>query len=422
MDITTLLIGLALGAVLGGALAWAAARSQVLGARTDAVLEGATAREELAAATSERDVLRARVVDLEAAVADDAQTAAALRPVQDALRRVTAQVETLERDRVHQFAGVRDALVRLEESTATVGRETQSLAGSLRVSSVRGRWGETQLRRVLEVSGMLPRCDFEEQARGTSAAGEGVQPDVLVRLPGDKQLVIDAKAPMSEWLSAQGEDVTDEQRSAALRRHAADLRRHVKALAAKEYWTAFQPSPEMVVCFVPTDATLAAALSADPALHDDAMSQRVVLVSPATLLALLRTVAYTWQQDALTRSAQELLDVGRELYQRLSTLGDRASAMGRSLTRSVEAYNALVGTLESRVFVSARRMTEIGLSSDELGEVEPLDASPRPLSAPELVAELDLAAAPHERPELDLEPSTQSADRFSARASGTPGR
>ncbi|GAA3610330.1 DNA recombination protein RmuC [Marihabitans asiaticum] len=422
MDITTLLVGLVIGAALGAALAWGYARGSVLSARTEAVLGAASAREELAAATSERDVLRARVVDLEATVADDAQTAAALRPVQDALARVSTQVQTLERDRVDQFAGVRDALVRLEESTATVGRETQSLAGSLRVSSVRGQWGETQLRRVLEVSGMLPRCDFEEQARGTNTAGEGVNPDVVVRLPGEKQLVIDAKAPMSDWLAAHGEDVSDEQRAAALSRHAKALRSHVRTLAAKEYWTAFEPSPEMVVCFVPTDATLAAALSADPSLHEEAMRERVVLTSPATLLALLRTIAYTWQQDALTRSAQELLDVGRELYQRLGTLGDRTSAMGKSLARSVEAYNALVGTLESRVFVSARRMTDIGLSTDAIAELEPVETAPRALSAPELVEELDLAAGPHGRPELDLDQRPQPDDRFSARASGTPGR
>ena len=169
-------------------------------------------------------------------------------------------------------------------------------------------------------------------------------------------------------------------------------------LSSKAYWTAFEPSPEMVVCFVPSDATLAAALSRAPGLHEEAMAERIVLASPGTLLALLRTVAYAWQQDAVTRDAQELLTVGRELYARLGTLGEHATRMGRSLQRSVEDYNRLVGSLESRVLVSARRMGEIGLSSDEIHEVPAVTTTPRPLTAPEL---LDVVA--DHRPELDLD-------------------
>lgn len=404
MDVMTLLPGLLLGALLGAALVWAWMRPQVLGARGEAAALGAETREELAATAAERDVLRARVVDLEASVVDDAQTAAALRPMQEALRRVAAQVDTLERDRVDQFSAVREALTRVESSTRRVSDEAGSLASSLRVSSVRGTWGETQLRRVLESAGMLARCDFEEQARGTTAEGEGVRPDVVVHLPGGKHLVIDAKAPMSDWLQAQAEGVSAEEHQRLLGRHSTALRGHVRTLAAKEYWSAFDPTPEMVVCFVPSEATLASALAHDPALHEEAMRSRVVLTSPGTLLALLRTVAYTWQQDALTRSAQELLALGRELHARLSTLGDRTTALGRQLTRSVESYNALVGTLESRVLVSARRMTELGLAAEDLPELQPVTAAPRPLTAPELVLEeLEVAAAPYARPEVDTD-------------------
>ena len=381
MDITTLLTGLVLGALVGALVASLATRARVVGL------------------TAQRDGLRERVTDLEASLADDAETAAALAPMGETLRRVSRTVEQLERDRVGQFATVRDALGRVEQTTTRVGHEAASLASSLRVSSVRGAWGEVQLRRVLEVSGLLARCDFEEQAKGVTAAGRDVRPDVVVHLPGDKHLVIDAKAPMSHWLQAQAEDIDPEEQARLLEGHAASLRGHVATLAGKAYWSAFDPSPEMVVCFVPSDATLAAALSQAPGLHEEAMASKVVLASPSTLLALLRTVAFTWQQDAVTRDARELLAIGRELYTRLGTLGEHATRMGRSLQRSVEDYNRLVGSLESRVLVSARRMGEIGLSTDPIDEVPPVTVTSRPLTAPEL---LDAVAADDARPELDL--------------------
>ena len=231
---------------------------------------------------------------------------------------------------------------------------------------MRGAWGEVQLRRVLEASGMLPRCDFDEQVTAVSAHGRGVRPDVVVRLPGGKVLVVDAKAPMIAFLDAQAEDLPDDERAALLAEHAAGLGRHVSALAAKEYWSAFREGPEMVVCFVPSDAMLGAALAAQPALHERALAQRVVLVGPGSLMALLRTVAFTWQQDALSANARELLDLGRDLHRRLGTLGAHTAKVGRSLQSSVEAYNAMVGALESRVMVTARRMHDLDLVGDEL--------------------------------------------------------
>lgn len=387
MDITTLLTGLLLGGAVGALIAWLAVRTQVVEARV------------------ERDGLRERLGDLEASLGDDAETAAALAPMGETLRRVSLTVEQLERDRVDQFASVRDALGRVEQSTTRVGHEASSLASSLRVSSVRGAWGEVQLRRVLEVSGLMARCDFEEQAKGATPDDREVRPDVVVHLPGDKHLVIDAKAPMSQWLQAQAEDIDPEEHARLLEGHAAALRSHVGTLAGKAYWTAFDPSPEMVVCFVPSDATLAAALAQAPGLHEEAMASKVVLVSPSTLLALLRTVAFTWQQDAVTRDARELLTVGRELYARLGTLGEHATRMGRSLQRSVEDYNRLIGSLESRVLVSARRMSELGLSHDTIDEVPAVTTTPRPLTAPEL---LEAVAREDARPELDLEGLSRS--------------
>ena len=379
------------GTVLGALGAWLVAR--VLFAGRSASL------------TTERDLLRERVVDLEAAISEDAQTATMLAPLRDALVRVERQVGTLERDRVEQFSQVSVQLADVTTSTDALRSQTASLVGSLNASTIRGSWGEVQLRRVLEHAGMLARCDFEEQVSAVSSHDRGVRPDVLVRLPGGKCLVVDAKAPMTAFLSAQADGIDAAERSRLLASHATSLRGHVDSLAAKAYWSAFTSTPEMVVCFVPGDAILAAALGADPALFDHAQARRVVLASPGTLLALLRTVAFTWQQDALTANAQQLLKLGSELYSRLGTLGSHASRMGASLQKSVESYNALVGALESRVMVTARKMHELGLADSLLPETEPVQIAPRPLTAAELIVGLDSDVLDSDvaRPELVLD-------------------
>lgn len=360
-----------------------------------------------ASVATERDLLRERVVDLEASLAEDLETASLLAPLRDALGRVERQVGVLERDRVEQFGAIRAVMGRVESEAQQLGRQTQSLAGSLRSSSVRGSWGEVQLRRVLETSGMLARCHFEEQVRARGRHDREVRPDVVVRLPGDRSLVIDAKAPMAAFLDAQTEDLGDDERTELLRDHARSLRQHVQTLAAKDYWAAFDATPEMVVCFVPSDAMLAAALAADPGLHERAMAQRVVLVGPGALLALLRTVAFGWQQDALSASARELLALGQELYRRLATLGTHAAKMGRSLHATVECYNQFVGALESRVLVTARRMQELELVSDDLPDLPPLQTGPRVLTAVEL---LEAVSAQDARPELLHEAPARDRD------------
>ncbi|NHI18950.1 DNA recombination protein RmuC [Phycicoccus endophyticus] len=373
-----------LGLVLGALAAWVAARL--------------VHRAAVAGVEAERRLLRERVLDLETSLAEDMETAALLAPLKDALTRVEEHVGVLERDRVEQFGSLRSVLARVETETQGLGRATASLAGSLRSSSVRGAWGEVQLRRVLEASGMLARCDFEEQVSAVTAHEQRVRPDVVVRLPGGRSLVVDAKAPMTHFLDAQAEELDDDARLRLLERHSEGLASHVASLAAKEYWSAFPDTPELVVCFVPSDAMLGAALAARPSLHEDALSRRVVLVGPGALMALLRTVAFTWQQEALSRSAQELLDLGRELYRRLGTLGGHTAKLGRSLQSSVEAYNAMVGALESRVLVTARRMRDLDVVTDELAEPEPVRTGPRPLTAQELI---DAVSAPQARPEID---------------------
>ncbi len=385
MDLTTVvsLLGcLLLGAAGGAALTWAGVVP--------------AARERATGLAAEARLLRERVTDLEGAAAQDRELAATLSPLAGSLNRVQEQVATLERDRVSQYARLGEQLDAVRLSGEALRAQTAALAGALRSPTSRGSWGEVQLRRVVEHAGMVSRVDFTPQATATTPDGAGVRPDLVVHLPGGKHVVVDAKAPLAAFLEASEapgglDDETRRQDAAAA--HARALRGHVDALAAKEYWLAFDPSPELVICFVPGEAFLAAACTADPALLEHALARRVVLATPTTLLALLRTVALTWQTDVLTGSARELFGLGRELYTRLGSLGASTSRLGRSLDRAVEDYNAMVGTLERRVLVTARRLRDLELTDAELAVVEPLTASHRPLTAVELIEHDQLRGA-----------------------------
>lgn len=370
-QITIVLLALLAGAALGAVLAWLLVRTRYAA--------------ELAAGDAERLGLRERLDDLAARWEQDDEAALALAPLTSALARVERQVGVLERDRAEQFGLLGERLGEVSASTRALREQTATLAGSLNASTVRGLWGETQLRRVLETAGMLGRCDFDEQVRAVSRHEAAVRPDVVVRLPGDKVLVVDAKAPLSAFLDAQRATLSPADRDARLAAHADALRRHVEGLAAKDYWSAFEESPRLVVCFVPSEAVLAAAIEHDPALFESAMRRHVALASPATLLALLRTIAHAWQQDSLTANARELLVLGRELHERLGTLSAHVSRMGGSLRRSVEAYNAMVGTLESRVLITTRRMHDLDLAPEAVPAPPPVEATPRALTAAELL-------------------------------------
>lgn len=390
----TVVVAALVGLCVGFLLAWLALRARYAAP--------------LAAAQARGDLLTEQVMELRHADEAESMTAQALRPLASALSRVERHVGSLERDRVEHFGELGERLLQVTESTERLRAQTATLAGSLNASTIRGAWGETQLRRVLEHAGMLPRCDFEEQVSTTTPQGNVVRPDVVVRLPGDKRIVIDAKAPLSAFLSAQAEGLETSRREALLGRHASALGAHIDGLATKEYWSAFPDAPDMVVCFVPSDAIMAAALARDPGLLDRAFQRHVVLASPATLLALLRTVAFAWQQDSLTESARELLGLAKELYARLGTLGTHTDRMGASLRRAVEQYNSLVGNLESRVFVTARRMHELGLGEANPPQPTPIEVAPRPLTASELLTGLDDGAA--RRDEEHLERSVVAAE------------
>ena len=401
-----LILGVLIGGVLGALLAWLWARSTLL-ART-------------AGAEAERDVLRERVGDLEVARDVDDSTAALLTPLRDTIGRVERQVGALERDRVQQFGQLGERLTAVSRSTESLRGETATLASALNSSTVRGAWGEVQLRRVLELSGLLARCDFDEQVTRVTRHGATVRPDAVVNLPGDRHVVVDSKAPMAHFLQAHGDTVTELERTELLAAHATSLRRHVESLAAKSYWTAFTRSPEVVICFVPGEAILATALADDPGLYEHALSRKVVLASPGTLFAVLRTIGAIWQQDAVEQNARELLALGQDLYARLGTLGGHVAGMGQSLARSVEHYNRFVGTLESRVLVTARRMHELELVTQAPAAVEPLEVSPRSLSAAELLAAED-SAGREARDEAYLDHEADRSSTTVSRPTGTGG-
>ena len=364
--------------VAGAALGWLVARLRAAAdiARLEATVQ---ARQE----GEQRLEQSMRALSYEATAQSQEAVARAVAPLHETLRRYEERVAELERERVDAYAELREQVRSMGAVSGELRTETKQLVAALRAPNVRGRWGEHQLRRVVEAAGMLEHCDFAEQVAAATDA-QTVRPDLVVRMHGGRVVVVDAKAPLDEYLAAL--ETRDERaRDAHLDRHARHLRGHVDALAAKEYWTAFESAPEFVVLFVPADPFLDAALQRDPALMEHAFRRNVVLATPATLVALLRTVAYSWRQEALTRNAVAVHSVARELYGRLSTLGDHVGRLGASLSGAVSAYNRAVGSLESRVLVSARKLADLGVSDDPLPTPPQVEIGPRQPQTPELL-------------------------------------
>ena len=302
---------------------------------------------------------------------------ALLAPAADAMQRVEEHLHEVERDRAAAYAGLREQVSALHLTSADLNRHTRALAGALSAPQIRGRWGETQLRRVVELAGMIEHCDFDVQVggRSTDPDAAGARPDMIIRLSGGRQIPVDAKVPFASYLEAAG-CPDDRRRAALLAAHARALRGHVDALAAKAYWRHFQPAPEFVVLFVPGDPLLDAALSADPGLSDYAFGRNVVLATPGTLIALLRTVAHVWRQERLSATAAQVYELGRELHRRLSTLSGHLSSVGAGLDRAVKSYNNTVRSLETRVLVSARRMADLGVSGEPLATPNQVETAP----------------------------------------------
>ena len=408
LPILLLLVGLVIGVVIGylGALARRTTAHQSEGEQV------AELRAQAAQWQARAEELSSRTQVAEERAERDGSVLRALAPVRSQLEQVGARVESLEKQRAEQHAALAEQLRATALREQDLARSTASLEGALRSRSARGMWGEVELARVLEASGMMRHVDFSEQRtigalvqrRGRpagppgsagTAAGEGAagrsRPDVVVHLPGEGYLAVDAKAPMDSYLAAtavQGAGPEDEQRRGQLlEAHARALRGHVDQLAARRYDRALGDSPELVVLFVPAEAVLSAALEADPALLEHALGRGVALASPVSLLTLLRTCATAWARTAVNDDARELLELGRTLYERLGTVAGHLDALGGALRRSVTAYNKAVGSMENRLLVTARSLETLGEQVDSPTLISADAAQVRSFTAPELTTE-----------------------------------
>jgi DNA recombination protein RmuC len=384
-----LVVGLVVGAVAG--VAWARGRTATLAARARAAEEKVAYVEERlterfqALSAQALDASNQRFLELAGTRLATANAEAAgeldkrIAPLKDTLGRVEAQLREVETGRRESHAMLAKQVEFVRQSSDELRRETQTLVRALQRPEARGRWGELQLRRVAEIAGMQRYCDFDEQVTEGS-----VRPDMVVRLAGGKNIVVDSKVSLAAYLEAA--EASDESLATVrLDAHARHVREHVDRLAAKSYWQAFNPSPEFVVLFIPGEAFLAPALERDPGLLEYAMGRRVHIATPTTLITMLRTAHYAWQQAALSENARVVFELGKELYERLSSLGRNVESLGRALTRAVEAYNKSVGSLESRVLVTARKLHDLGVVDGDLDAPEMLEGLPRPLASPELL-------------------------------------
>jgi DNA recombination protein RmuC len=389
MVVLTLFLGL----VLGAFAAWLLASRQ----RAAVARELSETRSELAGTRAELDVERRSfdqkvVTAVRAASADAYQANSSafleiaeskltgyVRPLKESLAKVEGQVQTLELARERSQGALREQLTQLSERTA-------SLVTALRTPHVRGRWGEIQLKRVVELAGMLPYCDFDEQV--TAATDDGrLRPDMKVRLPGGKNVIVDAKVPLAAYLDAC-EATDDAERSRHLESHARQVRDHMTKLSAKSYWQQFGDTPDFVVMFLPDEGFFRAAWEQDPSLVEAGVRSRVHVASPTTLIVLLQSVAHGWQQESVAEDAREIQALGRELYERVAIVGAHLTKMGNSLKGAVGAFNETVGSLEKRFLPTARKLDALVVSDKELPELTPVVEQPQALQAPELGEQL----------------------------------
>ena len=321
------------------------------------------------------------------AVADLEQRKTAIenlvRPVADSLGKVEKQIGEIEKDRAGSYQNLLAVVSNLQSTQQDLRRETGNLVGALRRPNVRGRWGELQLRRVVELAGMLDQVDFQEQVNVAAEDG-ALRPDLVVRLPGGKSIIVDAKAPLAAYLDSL-EMADDEARSKKLEEHAKQIRDHIQKLSAKSYWSEFD-TPEFVVLFIPGEAFYSAALEQDSSLIESGIDRKVILATPTTLIALLKTVAYGWRQEALANDAREIAALGRELYDRLAKMADHWNRMGKGLSTAMGAYNDAVGSLESRVLSTARKFRDLNVAAQgkEIDVVAQLETVPRAITAEEM--------------------------------------
>ncbi|MFT4258823.1 DNA recombination protein RmuC [Microbacterium sp.] len=393
MDALTLVLALA-ALVIGAAFGWFLRASR-------GAAERARLQAELAAARDDRDrqydlyrdtVEHAREQQRAEAHRVQQQNAVltALAPVRESLQQMQNKVAAIEQERHAQFGSLAEQLRRAQESDEALRATTDSLAGALRSTATRGVWGETQLRRVVEAAGLTRHVDFDLQSTVSSDRGTG-RPDMVIRLAGGASVPVDAKVPLDAYLEASAlpvGDANESQRRALMQKHVKAVRAHIDALTKKAYWSGLDTGPEFVICFLPSESLLAAAIDEDPTLLDYAFSRRVALASPVNLWAVLKTVAYTWTQQEVSTEAKALLSLGTQLYDRLGVLAGHADDLRRALERTVDSYNRFAGSLENRVLVTARQFPGIDSSAlDAAPQV--IESAPRRFTASELAAAAD---------------------------------
>jgi DNA recombination protein RmuC len=397
--ILSLLLGLAIGIVLGAVIGLLVARARPVPPTGPSPEVLAELKAEAAAADATAVALREQVEHLldrqrvlQQRDTEDSRVLQALTPVQESLRVMQQTVADLEAQRSLQHGQLSEQLRNATESEERLRGTAESLASALRNNGTRGVWGETQLRNVVKAAGLMERVDFDVQSSIQSDAGAG-RPDMVIHLPGGKNLAVDAKVPFTAYLEASQIPVTatgeeGARREALMKQHVRVVRGHIDTLASKAYWAGLDASPELEIAFIPSESLVASAMEADPSIMDYAFGKRVALASPVTLWSVLKTVAFTWQQDVLTDEAKTLFDLGKELYQRVSTLAEHADRLRRSLDSTVASYNQFANSLESRVLVSARKLNVLD-ESKVIPEVRTIDTAARPLTA----LEFDLPVA-----------------------------
>lgn len=389
MELIYLAIGMAIGVLVGVLVA--SLRFKAQSSDSSLAIKLASAEATVSALSTALEKAEADRKDRESRERQESRLIQELAPVKDRLEQMQNSVKALEKERAEQFGTIQEQLKNAVASDEQLRKTTQALSQALSSNSVRGVWGETQLRKLVELAGLIKHADFDEQASFSTDTGSG-RADLVINLPGGKSLAIDSKVPFNSYqeasaISEQAEGELRKKREDLIAAHVKAVKSHIDALSGKEYWTGLNASPDFVIAFVPSESLLSAALDADPALLEYAFKKNVALASPVSLFSVLKTINYIWRQNVDENSVRTMIKLGKELYERVGKIAEHADKLGRSITATVKDYNVFVSSLENRVLVTARKLNDLDenqLGTDEISSPTPLDSAPNALTASEL--------------------------------------